>query len=253
MRPRQSPSSTRRRTHRAFFFQIFVQEHRWKYGHGLHGVCRSQAVFNKCDNICRPDEASMANVWVKSIIRLRVAIGTYLRLWRVSFDVENGILRLVTLHSEDDGKDCNSFHLRFCPVEGHLWKVAFLVTQIEGSSRVRGWWYRQSDFGFVLPCQTTGTRPLALARTIVAQLLGPDGHAHCDDHVDGYDDYGPDGQALGGLRAHQLVIDRSHLVVLHVVGAHLGIIVTPRIEIINIIKCSPFAGTGKSSTCAECN
>ena len=83
-------------------------------------------------------------------------------------------MRLVTLHIEDDGEDCNSFHLRFCPVEGHLWKVAFLVTQIEGSSRVRGWWYRQSDFGCVLPCQTTGTWPLALARTIVAQLLGPE-------------------------------------------------------------------------------
>ena len=162
-------------------------------------------------------------------------------------------MRLVTLHIEDDGEDCNSFHLRFCSIEGHLWKVAFLVTQIEGSSRVRGWWHRQSDFGFVLPRQTTGTRPLALAWTIVAQLLGPDGHAHCDDHVDGYDDSGPDGQALGGLRAHQLVVDRSHLVVLHVMGAHLGIIVTPRIEIINIITCSPFAGKGRSSACAECN
>ena len=136
---------------------------------------------------------------------------------------------------------------------------------------MRGWWYRQSDFGFVLPRQTTGTRPLALAWTIVAQLLGPDGQAHSDDHVDGYDDYGPDGQALGddhvdgyddsgpdgqalgGLRAHQLVVDRSHLVVLHVMGAHLGIIVTPVIEIINIITCSPFAGKGRSSTCAECN
>ena len=131
LRPRQSPSSTRRRTRRELFsLQIFVQEHRWKYGHGVHGVCRSQAVFNKCDNICRPDEASMANVWVKSRIGLRVAIATYLRLWRVSFDVENGILRLVTLNNEDDGEDCNSFHLRFCSIEGHLWKVAFLVTQI---------------------------------------------------------------------------------------------------------------------------
>ena len=118
---------------------------------------------------------------------------------------------------------------------------------------MRGWLFRQSDFGFVLPRQTTGTRPLALAWTIVAQLLGPDGQAHSDDHVDGYDDSGPDGHALGGLRAHQLVVDRSHLVVLHVMGAHLGIIVTPRIEMINIITCSPFAGTGKSSTCAECN
>ena len=72
----------------------------------------------------------MANVWVKSRIGPRVAIATYLRLWRVSFDVENGVLRLVTLHIEDDGEDCNSFHLRFCSVEGHLWKVAFLVTQI---------------------------------------------------------------------------------------------------------------------------
>ena len=106
LRPRQSPSSTRRRTRRELFsLQIFVQEHRWKYGHGVHGVCRSQAVFNKCDNICRPDEASMANVWVKSRIGLRVAIATYLRLWRVSFDVENGVLRLVTLHIEDDGED----------------------------------------------------------------------------------------------------------------------------------------------------
>ena len=118
---------------------------------------------------------------------------------------------------------------------------------------MRGWLFRQSDFGFVLPRQTTGTRPLALAWTIVAQLLGPDGQAHSDDHVDGYDDSGPDGHALGGLRAHQLVVDRSHLVVLHVMGAHLGIIVTPRIEMINIITCSPFAGKGRSSTCAECN
>ena len=68
----------------------------------------------------------MANVWVKSRIGLRVAIATYLRLWRVSFDVENAILRLVTLNNEDDGEDFNSFHLRFCSVEGQIWKLHFL-------------------------------------------------------------------------------------------------------------------------------
>ena len=64
-RLRPSPSSTRRRTRREnnckrcslSSVQIFVKEHTWKYGHGVHSVNHRQFSTIVTMRVCRPDSA----------------------------------------------------------------------------------------------------------------------------------------------------------------------------------------------------
>ena len=111
-------------------------------------------------------------------------------------------MRLVTLYNEDADEESASTDVQGCLTRSCI-GYQICVKEELGSSWVRRRRGQHSDFGFTLLARSwSRTRPLALAWPVLSQLLRPDG------------------QALGAAGALQLLVDRSHLVVLHTVGAH---------------------------------